>query len=249
VILPCSVFFIVCFCIRIIVVRVHPDGWKFIGLFAAVTLILWMIHTSLGWMGLVLTGWCAYFFRDPERMTPTREGFVISPADGRVVAVKSIVPPKEFDMGDTPRTRISIFLNVFNVHVNRLPLSGKIRKIIYHPGKFFNASLDKASEHNERNTVIIDTIPQLGEPQSLAVVQIAGLIARRIRCDVSEGDQVLSGDRYGLIRFGSRTDIYLPVGVSPLVIEGQIMIAGETILADLNPPKGLQESAREGTYR
>lgn len=234
-------------------VRIHPDGWKFVGIFAAVTLLLFVIHTSLGWIGLLFTGWCAYFFRDPERMTPTRDGFVISPADGRVVAVKSVVPPKEFDMGQDERIRISIFLNVFNVHVNRLPLSGKIRKIIYHPGKFFNASLDKASEHNERNTVIIDPITINSDDDyqktSLAVVQIAGLIARRIRCDVSEGDHVLSGDRYGLIRFGSRTDIYLPVGVQPLVIEGQLTIAGETILADITPPQGFQETPREGTYR
>ena len=231
--------------------RIHPDGWKFVGLFGAVTLLLFAIHTCLGWIGLVLTGWCAYFFRDPERMTPIRDGFVISPADGRVVAIKSVVPPKEFDIGHEERIRVSIFLNVFNVHVNRLPLSGKIRKIIYHPGKFFNASLDKASEHNERNTVIIEHTATSEDalPKRLAVVQIAGLIARRIRCDVNEGDDVLSGDRYGLIRFGSRTDIYLPVGINPLVIEGQLTLAGETIIADLSPPQGMQEPSREGTYR
>ncbi len=221
--------------------RIHPDGWKFVGLFAAVTLIFFLFSTALGWVGIILTAWCIYFFRNPERMTPTREGLIVSPADGKVVGVKCVVPPKDFDMGDEARVRISIFLNVFDVHVNRLPVGGIIKKIIYHPGKFFNASLDKASEHNERNTLVID----LGEGRDLAVIQIAGLIARRIRCDVEEGDVVLTGQRYGLIRFGSRADIYLPRGAEAQVIEGQYMIAGETILADMTST----ESMREGTYR
>ena len=221
--------------------RIHPDGLKFVGAFAAVTLFFFLLSTALGWIGIILTAWCIYFFRNPERMTPTREGLVISPADGKVVSVREVIPPKNFDMGDETCTRISIFLNVFDVHVNRIPISGRIKKIIYHPGKFFNASMDKASEHNERNTLVID----LGNDKVLAVVQIAGLIARRIRCDVNEEDTVLAGERYGLIRFGSRADIYLPKGVNALVIEGQHMIAGETVLADIHS----NEDQRQGDYR
>ncbi|MBX9977684.1 MAG: phosphatidylserine decarboxylase [Alphaproteobacteria bacterium] len=221
--------------------RIHSDGWKFVGIFAAVTLLFFVLSTTLGWMGILLTAWCVYFFRNPERMTPSRKGLIVSPADGKVVGVREVVPPKDFDMGDAPRTRISIFLNVFDVHVNRLPIGGSIKKVIYHPGKFFNASLDKASEHNERNTLVID----MGDGHDLAVIQIAGLIARRIRCDVNEGDAVLTGERYGLIRFGSRADIYLPKGVKSLVIEGQYMISGETVLADI----ASNEDQRDGTYR
>jgi len=221
--------------------RIHSDGWKFVGIFAAVTLILLAISNFLGFIGIILTAWCIYFFRNPERVTPIRPGLIVSPADGKVVAVKQVVPPPSFGMGDEPRTRISIFLNVFDVHVNRVPIGGMIKKVIYHPGKFFNASLDKASEHNERNTLVID----INDKDDLAVVQIAGLIARRIRCDVEEDNAVLTGQLYGLIRFGSRADIYLPKGASPLVIEGQYMIGGETVLADLNS----DEQAREGAYR
>lgn len=227
--------------------RIHEEGWKFIGIFALVTLLFFWMSTSLGWIGVVLTIWCACFFRDPERTTPTRAGLIVSPADGHVVGVSSVIPPKQFDMGSEPRTRISIFLNVFDVHVNRIPYQGRIKKAIYHPGKFFNASLDKASEHNERQSLVIDMTHEndTTSVMDMAVVQIAGLIARRIRCDVKEGDPVLTGERFGLIRFGSRTDIYLPLGVDPLVVKGQYMIGGETVLADLHS----NEPAREGTYR
>lgn len=220
---------------------IHPDGWKFVGIFAAVTLLLFIFSTFLGYTGVALTAWCLYFFRNPERVTPTRKGLVISPADGIVVGVREVTPPKEFDMGSEPMLRISIFLNVFDVHINRIPIDGTLKKVIYHPGKFFNASLDKASEHNERQSLVITTDGGI----DIACVQIAGLIARRIRCDVSEGDKVHAGFRYGLIRFGSRADIYLPTDIAPLVIEGQRMIAGETVLADLNG----SEPARKGENR
>lgn len=208
---------------------IHKDGWKFVGIFAGVTLLLCAISQFLGWVGLILTGWCFYFFRTPKRVIPQRSGLIVSPADGIVSLIKEVDPPHEFDIGSEKRFRISIFLNVFDVHVNRIPLSGIVEKIIYHPGKFFNASLDKASEFNERQSVIVRT-----ENTKIAFVQIAGLIARRIRCDIQEEQSVKIGELYGLIRFGSRVDVYLPVGSVPLVIEGQRMIGGETILADLN---------------
>ena len=220
---------------------IHVDGWKFVGIFAAVTLFLFIVSNFLGVVGLLLTAWCIYFFRNPERVTPKRSGLIISPADGKVVMIKDVVPPQEFDMGTEPLIRISIFLNVFDVHINRIPLSGTLQKIIYHPGKFFNASLDKASDHNERQAIIIESEKGI----KLACVQIAGLIARRIRTDIHEGESVQTGYRYGLIRFGSRADIYLPRGVAPLVCEGQYMIGGETVLADLES----LESKREGEQR
>jgi phosphatidylserine decarboxylase len=218
---------------------IHPEGWRFVAIFASITLLLSLFSHTLGWIGGILTAWCFYFFRNPVRVTPTREGLIISPADGKIVAIKEIVPPSEWEMGEEPRTRISVFLNVFDVHINRIPISGRIRKAIYHPGKFFNASLDKASEFNERNTLVID----LQNGGDLAVVQIAGLIARRIRCDVSRDDTVITGSQYGIIRFGSRTDIYLPIGAAPLVIEGQRVLGGETVIADLES----NEMARHGS--
>lgn len=210
---------------------IHNDGWKFVGIFAVITIILYNIASILGFIGLVLTGWCYYFFRSPKRTTPLRDGLIISPADGTVCLIQDVKAPAEYEMGDDERTRVSIFLNVFDVHVQRIALSGKVKKIIYHPGKFLNASLDKASEDNERQTVII----QNGDTE-IAFTQIAGLIARRIRCDIKEGQQVSIGQLYGLIRFGSRVDIYLPPKVSPLVLIGQKMIGGETVIADLNNP-------------
>ncbi|MBI1954472.1 MAG: phosphatidylserine decarboxylase [Proteobacteria bacterium] len=206
---------------------VHPDGWRFVGIFFLLTLVLFMIVPPLGWVGLLLTIWCIYFFRNPERVIPSREGLIVSPADGKIVSIQKMIPPSS--LGDTERFRISIFLNIFDVHVNRIPIKGKVRKIYYHQGKFFNASLDKASELNERNTLVIDLLNQ-----DIAVTQIAGLIARRIRCDVKENDLVETGQYFGLIRFGSRVDLYLPIGVEPLVYVGQRTIAGETVLADLN---------------
>ncbi|WP_339106979.1 phosphatidylserine decarboxylase [Thioclava sp. GXIMD4216] len=207
----------------------HREGRKFVAIFAAVTVVLFLICEPLGWIGVGLTVWCYYFFRDPERVTPVRDGLMVSPADGIVSLLEPAVPPVELGLGDLPLTRISVFMSVFNCHVNRLPHEGKITRIAYHPGKFLNASLDKASSENERNGLAV----QMPDGRSYGVVQIAGLVARRILCEVKEGQALLTGERFGLIRFGSRLDIYLPEGVSPQVVIGQTMIAGETVLADL----------------
>jgi phosphatidylserine decarboxylase len=217
----------------------HPDGWKFIGIFALVTVLLFIFMPPLGWVGLVLTVWCAYFFRDPWRVTPQRAGLMVSPADGRVLSVAPAVPPAELDMGAAAMTRIGIFLNVFDVHVNRIPVGGRVTKLSYRKGKFVNASLDKASEDNERMAIRIAPADDAGD---VAVVQIAGLIARRIVCDLREREDVIAGQRFGIIRFGSRTDIYLPAGWIPLVIAGQRVIGGETVIAD----RRAQEAPRQG---
>ncbi len=209
-------------------VPVHREGYPFIGAFALVTLILFWLWQPLGWIGLFLTGWCCYFFRDPPRVTPVRPGLVVSPADGRVSRVGLFVPPKEMEMGDTALPRVSIFMSVFDCHVNRAPIAGTIDRIVYRAGKFINADLDKASEDNERNALVLDV-----GGQKIGVVQIAGLIARRIVCFVREGGSLGAGERFGLIRFGSRLDVYLPAGTVPVVSEGQIAIAGETVLAEL----------------
>ena len=208
----------------------HPDGWKFVGIFALATAVLFLLIPPLGWVGLVLTIWCAYFFRDPWRVTPLRAGLMVSPADGRVLSVASAVPPVELAMGAEPMMRIGIFLNVFDVHVNRIPVGGRVTKLSYRKGKFVNASLDKASEDNERMAIRIAPTDGAGD---VAVVQIAGLIARRIVPFVHEGEEIGAGERIGMIRFGSRVDVYLPAGVRPMVSEGQIATAGETIIADL----------------
>lgn len=208
---------------------IHREGYPFIALFALVTLILFWISTPLGWIGALATAWCAYFFRDPRRVTPVGEGLVISPADGLISQITSAVPPPELELGTAPRPRVSIFMSVLDVHVNRSPVSGKIEKIAYKHGKFLNADLDKASEDNERNGFVITT-----SKGKLGVVQIAGLIARRIVCFVREGENVAAGERIGLIRFGSRVDVYLPQGTHTLVAEGQYSLGGETVLADLN---------------
>lgn len=211
----------------------HPEGWRFLGIFALVSFFLFLLSPFISavpaWGGVVLTVWCAYFFRNPKRVIPTREGVIVSPADGKIVAIQEMVPPEALGMGEEPRTRISVFLNVFDVHVNRIPIKSTVEKVIYHPGRFVNASLDKASDLNERNTLVL----KLENGQTMAVVQIAGLIARRIRCDVLENQQVETGELYGLIRFGSRVDIYLPLGVKPLVLQGQYMIGGESVLAEV----------------
>ena len=220
---------------------IHPEGWRFVAIFAAITAVLWWLWAPLGAAGAVLTAWCAYFFRNPERVTPARVGLIISPADGTVQMIGKAAPPPELEMGAAARTRISIFMNVFNVHINRIPVDGTIEKLAYRPGKFVNASLDKASEHNERQSVRMRS----QDGRELAVVQIAGLVARRIRCWIEEGQGVAAGERFGLIRFGSRVDVYLPDGVSPLVCAGQTAIAGETVLADL----GSSEGPREGEQR
>lgn len=207
----------------------HPEGRKFVGAFAAITLLLFLVSAILGWIGVGLTIWCYYFFRDPVRITPTRDGLIVSPADGIVSLIERATPPAELGMPDTALTRISVFMSVFNCHVNRAPIAGKIAAIAYRPGKFFNASLDKASADNERNSLCIE----MSDGRQLAVVQIAGLVARRIVCFSAEDDRLRTGERFGLIRFGSRLDVYLPEGIHPMVSLGQTMIAGETVLADL----------------
>lgn len=227
--------------LRYILVPVHPEGWKFIAAFAAAAILLGLLWEPLGWIGLVLTVWCLLFFRDPERVTPVREGLIISPADGLVQMIGPAVPPPELEMGEAPRTRVSIFMSVFDVHVNRAPAFGTVTKLAYTPGKFVNASLDKASEHNERMAVRM----QLPEGGEIAFVQIAGLVARRILCQLSEGQKVRAGERVGMIRFGSRLDVYLPDEAAPLVIVGQRAVAGETVLADLQS----REPQREGEVR
>jgi len=214
--------------IRSQLVPITPEGYPFIGAFALVSLILFWLWSPLGWIGVVLTLWCVYFFRDPPRVTPVREGLVVAPADGRVSQVTTAPPPHELGLGDRPLPRISIFMSVFDCHVNRSPVNGKVEKILYHPGKFLNADLDKASLDNERNSLVIAT----GQTR-IAVVQIAGLVARRIVCFVRENQPVGAGERFGMIRFGSRLDVYLPENVMPLVAVGQTAIAGETVLADL----------------
>ena len=206
---------------------IHPEGYPFIGGFALASLIFFLIWTPLGWIGTVLTVWCALFFRDPKRVTPLREGIVVAPADGRISMVVQAVPPQELGLGDRPLPRISIFMSVFNCHVNRSPASGRVDRIAYRAGKFINAELDKASEHNERNSLVIAT-----PSGSIGVIQIAGLVARRIVCFVREGQSMTAGERFGLIRFGSRLDVFLPEGAKPLVSEGQTAVAGETVLAD-----------------
>ncbi len=208
----------------------HPEGRKFVAIFAAVTLVLFLIWDVLGWIGVGLTIWCYYFFRDPERVTPRRDGVMVSPADGIVSLIEPAVPPAELGMEDKPLTRVSVFMSVFNCHVNRVPISGEITAVAYRPGKFLNASLDKASDDNERNSLRI----RMKDGREIAVVQIAGLVARRIVCFVSPGLWMQTGERFGLIRFGSRVDVYLPEGVEPLVEVGQTMIAGETVIAQLD---------------
>ncbi|MCF3593650.1 phosphatidylserine decarboxylase [Rhodobacteraceae bacterium LMO-12] len=207
----------------------HPEGRRFVAIFAGLTLLLFLLWEPLGWIGVGLTVWCYYFFRDPKRSVPDRAGLIVSPADGVVSLIEPAAPPPELGMGDTPLTRVSVFMSVFNCHVNRAPISGRIEKMVYRPGKFLNASLDKASEDNERNSLVI----AMEDGRKLAVVQIAGLVARRIVPFVREGNSLLTGERFGLIRFGSRLDVYLPEGVEPQVALGQTMIAGESIIADL----------------
>lgn len=218
--------------LKIIAVPMHPEGRKFVAIFASVSLLLLLVWEPLFWAGLVLTVWCYYFFRDPVRSVPQKTGLILSPADGVVSLITEVAPPADMGLGDAPRMRVSVFMNVFNCHVNRTPVSGTIKKIVYHKGKFVNASLDKASEHNERNSLSFD----IGGGQDIGIVQIAGLVARRIVCFSKEGDTLESGERFGLIRFGSRLDIYLPKGVQPMVTLGQTAVAGETVLADLNAP-------------
>ena len=216
----------------------HREGIKFILIFSVISLILFFIYIPLGWVGIGLTIWCYYFFRDPKRTIPVREGLLVSPADGVISLIEKTMPPPELDIEKEELTRISVFMNVFNCHVNRSPIAGKVMEINYRPGKFFNASLDKASVDNERNSLVL----QIPDGRQIVVVQIAGLVARRIVSFVKPKQTLRIGQRFGLIRFGSRVDIYLPTGVQPLVCIGQIMVSGETVIADLNS----KELARDG---
>ncbi len=226
---------------RSVLVPINRAGWPFIGAALAVAVLLGLLWGPLFWLGLLAVLFCTYFFRDPPRVTPSRAGLVIAPADGMVQMIEKAPPPPELEMGDTPLTRVSIFLNVFNVHVNRVPVDGKISVVSYRPGKFLNASLDKASVDNERMSLKVTTFDGV----DLAFVQIAGLVARLIICNVSEGQPVQAGQVFGLIRFGSRMDVYLPEGVSPLVALYQTTIAGETVIADLHS----EEPQRQGEER
>lgn len=215
--------------IRRQITPIHPEGYVFIAAFAAVTVILFWIWDPLGWIGLILTLWCAYFFRDPVRVTPVDESLVIAPADGVVCSVGAYVPPPELGLGEAPMTRVSIFMSVFDCHVNRTPVDGRVVRVAYKPGLFVNADLDKASEDNERNGFVIES------PRGVfGVVQIAGLIARRIVAFSKEGDSLAAGDRIGLIRFGSRVDVYMPPGCAPMVAVGSKAVAGETIIAEFS---------------
>ncbi len=215
---------------------VHPEGYIFIIIFASITFVLGLFSLTIGWLGAICTIWCAYFFRNPDRVTPVGDDLIISVADGIVQKITKVIPPLELDLGNSEIIRISVFLNIFNVHINRVPASGKILSLQYHSGKFFSASLDKASIHNERQFVLMETRNGI----KIAFIQIAGFIARRIVCDLEKNQEVKSGQRYGLIRFGSRIDIYLPLNTALLVSEGQICIGGETIIADLKMKKTIQ---------
>ena len=221
-----------------VLVPVHRDGHKFVGLAALLTLFFFWLWAPLGWLFAIITLWVVYFFRDPERVSQTRDGLVIAPADGRITAVEEVLPPKELDLGDEPLVRVSTFLSIFDVHIQRAPIAGEIHEIVYTPGLFLNAVLDKASEDNERNGVVIND----AHGNKIGVVQIAGLIARRILCFSKQGDAIGVGERYGLIRFGSRVDVYLPKGKTALVSVGQKAIAGETVFADLKSDEGPREA-------
>jgi phosphatidylserine decarboxylase len=216
--------------IRNAIPPIHPEGYKFIAAFFVASLVLGWMWDPFFWIGMALTIWCALFFRDPARVTPVTPSLVVSPADGHVSSVGMAVPPPELGLGLGPRTRVCVFMNVFDVHINRAPVSGRIRRMAYRPGKFINAELDKASEDNERNGLVIER----ADGRDVGVVQIAGLVARRIVPWVREAESVTAGDRIGIIRFGSRVDVYLPDGSTALVAVGQRAIAGETIVADLD---------------
>jgi phosphatidylserine decarboxylase len=208
----------------------HPTGRPFILLGLAALVLGLLVGKWLSWLGLIFALACLYFFRDPERVVPDRPGLLLAPADGRVVSVDPAIPPPELGLGAAARWRVGIFLSVLDVHVNRVPADGTVTRIAYRHGTFVNAALDKASEENERNAIAI----RLPSGQEIAIVQIAGLIARRIVCDLHEGDAVRAGARLGIIRFGSRTDLYLPENVRPLILEGQTMIGGETVIAEVS---------------
>jgi phosphatidylserine decarboxylase len=220
---------------------VHRAGWPFIAFGLVVAIGLFFVFQPAGWAFLAVTAWMVYFFRDPVRVTPVRDGLVIAPADGRVQMIEHAAPPKELALGDAPRLRISIFLNVFDVHCSRVPADGTLDQVVYTKGKFVNAALDKASEENERTALLL----RRADGREIIFSQIAGLVARRIICDAKPGQQVKAGERFGFIRFGSRMDVYLPEGAESLVSVGQRTLGGETVLADLDSTEG----ARAGAVR
>ena len=217
-----------------VLVPIAREGRPFVAIGVVLALVLIWLGPWTGAAGIALAGWVAYFFRDPPRTVPTREGLVVSPADGIVSMITEALPPTELNLGTEPLTRVSVFLNVFDVHINRSPVAGTVERVVYNAGKFLNASLDKASTDNERNGLAI----KLADGRMVGVVQIAGLIARRIVCHARDGQHLKTGERFGLIRFGSRTDLFLPKGVSPLVAVGQRMIGGDTVMADLASTEG-----------
>lgn len=219
---------------------VHYDGHKFLAVAAGLALLFFILWPPLGWVMAIVALYVAYFFRDPDRVTPMREGLIISPADGKVSMIEKVKPPAELALGDAERVRVSIFLSVLDVHINRAPIAGKIIRSLYIPGQFLNAAVDKASEENERRALVIEGSSGI----QIGVVQIAGLIARRIVTFAQEGDTVGAGQRFGLIRFGSRVDVYLPVGRHALVCVGQRAIGGETVLADLKSEEPEREARR-----
>ncbi len=219
----------------------HREGIKFVLIFSAASLILFLIYRPLIWVGIGLTFWCYYFFRDPKRTTPARDGLLVSPADGVISLIDKTMPPPELGLKREALARISVFMNVFDCHINRSPISGEVIKINYRPGKFFNASLDKASDYNERNSLVL----QISDGRQIVIVQIAGLVARRIVSFVKPKQTLRTGERFGLIRFGSRVDIYLPHGVQPLVCVGQTMVSGETVIADLTSTELVRVGRKE----
>jgi phosphatidylserine decarboxylase len=219
--------------IRAQLVPIHREGYPFIAVFALAALLLFLAWPPLGTIGVLATLWVVYFFRDPLRVTPIADGLVVAPADGRVSLITRAVPPPELALGAAPLPRISIFMSVFDCHVNRSPVGGRIERMVYRAGKFFNADLDKASEHNERNALVIEAAGA-----RIGVVQIAGLLARRIVPFVREGEAIGAGERIGMIRFGSRVDLYLPEDSKLLVGQGQTALAGETVLAELGAGEG-----------
>ncbi len=219
--------------VKNVFVPIHREGYPFIAAFGVATLLLGYFSSVLFWIGLILTAWCAYFFRDPERVTPIDDRLVVSPADGVVSAVGPAVPPRELGLGTGEMTRVSVFMNVFSCHVNRAPVRGRVSRIEHRPGKFLNAELDKASAENERNGLVIES-----PNGTIAAVQIAGLVARRIVCWAETGGALAIGERFGLIRFGSRVDVYLPAEAAPRVAVGQTAVAGETVIAEFGGAQG-----------
>ncbi|TMJ60420.1 MAG: phosphatidylserine decarboxylase [Alphaproteobacteria bacterium] len=219
----------------------HPDGFKFVAAGVVATLLLFLVWAPTGWTAAVVTLWMVYFFRDPWRVTPIRPGLLISPADGIVVSIAAATPPPELAMDDMAFVRIGIFLNIFDVHVTRAPVGGRVAAIRYTKGRFVNASLDKASEHNERLAIRIAP----PEGPDIAFMLVAGLVARRIVCNIYDGQQIATGQRVGIIRFGSRVDIYCPPPYVPMVVAGQRMVGGETVLAD----RLAEEPPRQGVVQ